>query len=218
LLDKEKIKKEDNTNIYFKIANNLLNYYWSVENVLLSKNEKSNFEKGFTLLNSYQENFQKRNALLKSIVYLQENEKDAKSIVLMDSLLNVHVYKTSKFGNKFFHILGKLSTNAGDKLAMALMKDKSDKIKPSCLDFFVKGKAEKGLYFQATSFIPDYVSSLSQLQLYTTILKVHLSEKASKNQDVWYYVEKKNVELNENSWFNMAYELNDDGTNYISSE
>jgi hypothetical protein len=133
----------------------------------------------------------------------------------MDSLINVHVYKSSKFGNKLFEILGRLSTANGDNMAMVLMKDKPDKSKPSCLNYFVKGKAQSGQYYQATTFIPDYVSSSSQLGLYTTILKEEIIKRKIRLDDGWYFMDNQSVD---NDWGTGVYEEGESGQIWYSNE
>jgi len=150
--------------------------------------------------------------LLANIDSLQKNNHDAVSIALMDSLLNNHVFRFSRFGNKFFEILGRLSTNKGDKMAMLLLKDKSDKTKPDCLNFFVSGKAQKGFYYQATTFIPDYVSSSSQLSLYITILKNEVLKRKIRKYDGWSV-----IDLAEDNWAGFPYEEGENENIFYSS-
>jgi len=191
-LNKEKINKNNNSKKYYRLAKCLLNYYWEqpyeqIHNVVSDKN--SNFNNAFQLLSYFPDGFQKRNALIKNIDSLQRGKKEEITIVLMDSLLNSHILKSSKFGNKLFQVLGRLSTNSGDNMAMLLMKDRADASKPECLDYFVNGKAQSGQYYQATTFIPDYVSSSSQLSLYTTILKNEIIKRKIKQKDGWYIMD-----------------------------
>ena len=217
-LNKDKINKNNNTYKYYNLAKSLLNYYWKQPYKYLdfeASNKNSNFNIAFQLLNYFPDGFQKRNALIKNIDSLQRGKKDEISIVLMDSLLNSHILKSSKFGNKLFEILGRLSTNRGDNMAMVLMKDKSDKAKPSCLNYFVNGKAQSGLYYQATTFIPEYISSSSQLGLYTTILKQEVIKRKGKSNDGWFSMDNSNEDRN---WGTGAYEENEDGNVWYSNE
>jgi hypothetical protein len=54
---------------------------------------------------------------------------------------------------------------------MNLLKDKNDKIKPSCLNLFIRGLLESDRYYEAISYIPEYVSSSNQLMFYTSFIK-----------------------------------------------
>ena len=220
-LNKEKIKKDENAYKYYNLSKSLLNYYWSQpfkpfalhdadQTSFIKKTDE--FDTGFELLSFYPDEFQKRNALLANIDSLQKNNHDAVSIALMDSLLNNHVFRFSRFGNKFFEILGRLSTNKGDKMAMLLLKDKSDKTKPDCLNFFVSGKAQKGFYYQATTFIPDYVSSSSQLSLYITILKNEVLKRKIRKYDGWSV-----IDLAEDNWAGFPYEDGENENIFYSS-
>ena len=217
-LNKDKINKNNNTYKYYNLAKSLLNYYWEQPYKYLDfelSNKNSNFNNAFQLLSYFPDGFQKRNALIKNIDSLQRGKKDEISILLMDSLLNSHILKSSKFGNKLFEILGRLSTNMGDNMAMVLMKDKSDNTKPSCLNYFVNGKAQSEKYYQATTFIPDYVSSSSQLSLYTTILKNELKKRKLNQKDGWFIMDNDN---DDDSWISAAYENGESGNVYYSED
>jgi energy-coupling factor transporter ATP-binding protein EcfA2 len=222
-LNKEKIKTLDNEEQYYNLSKSLLNYYWNQPFKPFATDEEfesgtfkkqtQGFDKGFDFLKTFPDEYQKRNALIINIDSLQRSKKDAITMALMDSLINIHILKSSKFGNKLFEILGRLSTSSGDNMAMVLMKDKPDKAKPSCLNYFVKGKAQARQYYQATTFIPDYVSSSSQLSLYTTILKQEVIKRKNKAFDGWYNADDQSID---NNWGTGAYE--ESGIIYYSSE
>ncbi|MES2837492.1 MAG: ATP-binding protein [Bacteroidota bacterium] len=195
--------------------------------------QKSMFTKSktFQFINSIPKGYVKRNALLVCLDSLQsknhsatayaiaiqasgnkiqelQQNKDPLTYLLLDNLINTQIYTTQKFANGLFEILGRLSTNSTNAVALTLLKDKNDKIKPLCLNYFVEGVAQTGNYYLATSYIPDYVSSSSQLQLYTIILN---------NEAI----------LKERSWltnslftnpFTGKLESDDDGRVYVSSE
>lgn len=223
LLNKEKIKKDDNAYKFYNLAKSLLNYYWNQpfkpfanegnKNNISSKKNTYGFDNGFELLSFFSDEFQKRNAMIVNIDSLQKGNKEAISVVLIDSLINVHVFKSSKFGNKLFEILGRLSTANGDNLAKVLMKDKSDKTKPDCLKFFVSGKAQKGFYYQATTFIPDYVSSSSQLSLYITLLRNEVIKRKIKKNDGWSVMDYPASD----SWTGFPYEDGENDNIFYSS-
>ena len=220
-LNKEKILKNSNIDNYYDLAKSILNYYFTQpfsqsfnEDGLVSKKETLGYDSAFALLNSFQDGFQKRNALIINIDSLQRGKKDAMAISLLDTLLNSYVAKSSKYGNKLFEIFGRLSTSHGDKMAMALMKDKSDKTKPDCLNFFIDGKAQSGNYYQATTFIPEYISSSSELILYTTILKSEVIKRKTKTNDGWSAMDKNYGR----SWMTGEYEEGESDIIYSVSE
>lgn len=214
LLDKEKINKEDNSYKYYNLANSTLNFYWNQPYIYDTtiNNKTSAFTNGFELLNSFPDEFQKRNALVRNIDSLQRKGKDDIALVLLDTLINSKVLKYYKFGNKLFEILGRLSTNSGDKIAMLLMKDKSDKNKPNCLKYFISGKAQSGNYYQAITFIPDYVSSSSQLSLFTTILKHEIIKRKQKQLDGW-----SSMDNSSENWSSFPFEESENENVFYSS-
>jgi hypothetical protein len=220
-LNKEKINKNNNSKKYYRLAKCLLNYYWEQPYKFIYnevENKNSNFSNAFQLLNYFPDGFQKRNALIKNIDSLQRGKKDEISIVLMDSLLNSHILRSSTFGNKLFEILGRLSTNSGDKTAMLLMKDKADAAKPECLNYFVNGKAQSGNYYQATTFIPDYVSSSSQLSLYKTILKNEIIRRKIKQKDGWYIMDYEDNDYDDYDYYFVQGYENGGGSSFTISE
>lgn len=126
----------------------------------------------------------KRNCLVVSIDSLQLRKDETFAIELSDTLLNSYVKRTQKFANSYFKVLGRYATTNSNRIAMVLLKDKSDKVKPSCLNFFINGLLDSDRYFEATTFIPDYVSSSSQLILYSSFIKKE-AKKKMKNYSGW---------------------------------
>jgi hypothetical protein len=129
----------------------------------------------FRLLRQLPDIYEQRNVLLDNIDSLQLQKKELMATTLMDTLLNAYVSKSLKYGNKLFQILGRSCTDAANAIAINLLKDRPDDIKPGCFELFVKGKAESGDYYNALSQIPDYFSSSSHLRLYSIILNRELS-------------------------------------------
>jgi hypothetical protein len=224
LVKREKIKDEDNSYRYYKLMRSLLNYYWSqpvtvetgpAESIIVKGED---YYKGFELLKLFPDAHEQRNALLANIDSLQRGGKDLVAFVLMDSLVKMHLCKSPKFGNKLFEILGRMSTGAGDNLAMGLMKDKSDRIKPVCLNLFLDGKAEAGNYFSTTRFIPDYISSSSQLSIYSRIVKNEALKRRTDLKDGWSGMDHL---IDEDRWLatiSGLYEDSEDGGFYYSTE
>jgi hypothetical protein len=127
---------------------------------------------------------------------------DQFAIELTDTLLNVYVNKNPKFGNSFFKILGRYATINSSRIAMNLLKDKNDKIKPACLNYFINGLLQTNRYYEATTFIPDYVSSSNQLKFYTSFIK-NEARKKTKNYKGWGNLDE------ENNWTDEPFESSD---------
>lgn len=225
-LTKEKLKSQDKAYKYYNLSRSLLNYYFQQpfkpfatreenESQTTFIKETNHYDQAFKLLGCYADPYQKRNALLINIDSLQRGKKETITIALMDTLLNDYILKSSKFGNKLFEILGRLSTTNGDRMAVTLLKDKSDKVKPTCLNLFVLGKAQSDKYYSATTFIPDYMSSASQLSLYTTILRTEAKKRKNTQSDGWYGMDNVNSDYD---WGTGTYEEGEDGNVWISSE
>ncbi len=220
-LQKEKINKEVNSDAYYKLAKSVLNFYLEQpfipieynQDGLSSKSNTGYFDSAFNLLKKFPDAFQKRNALLINIDSLQRGKKEIMTILLLDTLINANIAKTPKFGNKIFEILGRLSTTKGDEIAMKLLKDKNDNLKAACLNFFISGKAQSDKYYQATTFIPDYVSSSTQLSLYSTILKTELTKISLNKKQAW-----PNGISSDEEWLYNAYERDGTGFYYTQEE
>ncbi|HQQ95358.1 MAG TPA: hypothetical protein PLQ93_12440, partial [Bacteroidia bacterium] len=195
LMNKDKFENEDRSPKYYRLARSLVNYYLEQPVQFEDEPEQNRtfseqYTKAFALIALFPNPFQRRNTLLRNIDSLQLANKVAVAISLLDTLINTDVVRTTKFGNQLFVILGRLSTTDGDKLALNLLKDRSDKVKQFCLNYFVQGKSEIGNYFEASTFIPEYVSSSSQLQLYTTIIKSELKRKQEPVLSGWSYMDR----------------------------
>ena len=129
------------------------------------------YQKAFGFMNCMPDLYRRRNILIECIDTLQHHKMDQYALQLSDSLLNRYASKSHKFGNKLFEMLGRYSTNETDKLCMQLMKDKTDKSRPFCFEYFVKGKIYSGNYYNTIQQIPEYVSSTSLLKLYSCFLR-----------------------------------------------
>lgn len=213
LFKKEKTTEiSQNANYYYgEVVNELIAFFAKNEDLkidrkLSSKNKMSIHK----IISKLPENFRKRNAYLISIDSIQNGQiqKSELALSFLDTLLNGYISKSPKYGNKLFELLGRLSTNDGNKIAMNLMKDKNDKVKPSCLDLFIKGMVKSSNYYLATTFIPDYISSSTQLGIYTTFLNCHyyLVTPKLKRWDYFYDGEwssnpLENNEGDENIWY-----------------
>jgi hypothetical protein len=218
-LNKEKIDKENNAYKYYNVSTSLLSYFWS-KGVVSSSNHENNtkwdskWDSAFVFMKTYPNEFQMRNSMLKNIDSLQRQKNEVAYLAILDTLLNGYIVKTPKFGNKIFQILGRLATTEGDRIAMFLMKDKPDNIKPACLNFFVDGISHSGYYYKAITYIPDYISSSSQLSLYTTILRNEIKRNKKIKLDGWSVMDNPI----EDNWTSGAYENSDNDGGIFYSE
>jgi hypothetical protein len=200
LMDRNKLKLEDNHPKYYLLGKSLLLYYW------VQQQSDSARARGFELLKAFPDGFEKRNALLVAIDSLQRYRRTKDAIELLDTLVNRHLVNTQKFGNKLFEILGRLSTADADRLALTFIKDKSDKVKPECMNFFVSGKAYVGNYLKARDAIPAYVSSSTQLNLCTSIVKNEAKRRHTGVDDGWSGLDRIMIE---GDWSSGVFEMNE---------
>ena len=165
----------------------------------------------FKLLESMPESYRRRNCLTDMIDTLQLRKEDRLSLLLMDSLLNTYAGENHKFPNKLFEMIGRCSTNETDKLAIQLMKDKTDKSRPLCLEYFIKGKIHAGNYYGTMQLVPEYVSSSSLLQFYSLCLRREAELQRKVSAAGWA------GELNKVDWELDPYEDAEGGIFFIST-
>lgn len=192
-----KIKGNNENDVYYNLGKKLITYY-------LLKNE---INRAQNILDKFPDAFQKRNAMLLAIDSLQKADNIIVAFAITDSLLNSYIYKKPKYGNKLFEILGRSSTSSCDKIASLLMKDKNDNVKVACLKLLIRGKVFSGNYYNATALIPDYLSSASQLALYTEVLEGDLGIK-QKYRGTWF-------KFQTTPWADMEYEDGEGGGDIV---
>jgi energy-coupling factor transporter ATP-binding protein EcfA2 len=200
VFSKETLNGEDKWT-YTELAEECALYY-ATRSFRDTSAANTNKLKFYSTLSNLPFEYLKRNTIIKTIDSLMSRNMDQFAIELTDTLLNVYINKKPKFGNSFFKILGRYATTNSSRIAMNLLKDKTDKTKPSCLNFFINGLLQTNRYYEATTFIPDYVSSSNQLKFYTSFIK-NEARKKTKNYKGWGNLDE------ENNWTDEPFESSD---------
>jgi hypothetical protein len=107
---------------------------------------------------------------------LQKNDNEKMIYPLLDTLIPEVKIKNT-FGLNLLFVLGKIGSNDAIDLGNKLIKDNEDSKKPRALNRFVSGIASAGYYYRALKYIPDYVSSTSELQLFNQIIHCEILKK-----------------------------------------
>ncbi|MBC7861731.1 MAG: hypothetical protein IAF38_02080, partial [Bacteroidia bacterium] len=131
----------------------------------------SNFPETFKLIKGLKEGYFRRNLLIDIVGELQEKEKEENCFMFLDSLYKEIDFKP-KYGLKLIRLNARFGTQSMFDISLKLIKDAPDKKKPRALQNFIRGVAMNGYYYKAFNYVPDYVSSSNELELYTEILKV----------------------------------------------
>ena len=105
-------------------------------------------------------------------------------------------------------------------ISKKLIKDVKDQIKPRALVLFIRGVAYNGYYHKALHYIPDYVSSSNELELYTEIIKAEVQRqlKEKKRNNPKYYNDYEKYDSPNRNNYGSGDEENAYGESYYSSE
>ncbi len=133
------------------------------------------------LASCFYEPYFRRNTLINIVLKLQEKGPIENSCIYLDSIYK-YVDKEPKYGLKLIQVNAMIGSQALYNLTMKMIKDVNDKQKPRALVLFVKGVAFNGYYYKALGYIPDYVSSSNELELYTEIMKAEVKKRLKVKQ------------------------------------
>lgn len=150
----------------------------------LAQNGKSALS--MRLIQSIQDPFQKRNALLATIHRLVYSSNPEHSFPYLDSMM-VQIDKDPKFGLLLFEALGRMGGDGIMKMAANMVKEVKDESKPRALNLLIKGISSNGNYYKALGYVPAYLSSNSELALKTEILKAEISKRETPQQASFFY-------------------------------
>ena len=174
----------------------------------------SNIMDALKLSSCFYEPYFRRNTLINIVLKLQEKGPIENSCVYLDSIYK-YVDKEPKYGLKLLQANAMVGSQALYNLTMKMIKDVNDKQKPRALILFVKGVAFNGYYYKALGYIPDYVSSSNELELYTEIMKAEVKKRLKVKQklepkyiDPFKYYD----DNNDNSYWGGDYENGQEGT------
>jgi hypothetical protein len=210
LLSREKINEVKDASLIYNLGTAMM--YQQLDLQATDFSDSTLYNAAFKTLSYFPEQYAQRNALLQNINGFQLGKKEIIAVGMLDTLLNRFVARSSKFGVKLFEILGRSSTVAANKIAVNLIKDVSDAKKLVSFEKFILGKADAGDYFDATTYIPDYFSSTSQLRLFNAILKGELKRRAGSSNG-W-----SGANAAQTAFYEADYEDSEEGMIYVTSE
>lgn len=126
-------------------------------------------------------NYELRRNLLLNICYTLQNEGPIENtFVYINELFKVLNTETDA-GSDFFRILGKIGGKNINEIAQSQLRKTPEHLKPQALQNLIKGIAERGNYYEALQYLPDYISESKELSLYNEILKAEIIKRENKN-------------------------------------
>ncbi len=135
-------------------------------------------EESFKVTGSFQNSWDKRNVLIDICSALQHSGPIENTFIYLDTLFK-DIEKRPKFGMKLFRVLGTIGGQPLYNVSMDVFKDIDDKLKPRALNNFIRGIAACGSYYRAYSYIPEYVSRVNELDLYSEIMHAEIVHRFS---------------------------------------
>jgi hypothetical protein len=161
-------------------------------------NNKTN--ESLKLIFCFYEPYFRRNALINTTLKLVKNSVIENSFIYLDSIYK-EIEKEPKYGLKLIQVNAMIGGQEMYNLTTKLIKDSKDTKKPRALVLFVRGVAYNGNYFKAKGYIPDYISSSNELELYTEIMKAEVKRNLkniafSKNKVYNFYTKYDNENIN----------------------
>lgn len=170
-----------------------------------------------TILNKLKAQYVKRNSLIKISNKLQQKGPIENTFVYLDSLFKF-IDTKPKFGFMLFEVLGKIGSQSIYELAGNMIRDIDDKVKFFALKSFIRGVAYTGFYYKAWYYIPGYIASTNELELYNTILKTEIIRILKDKEKIDYelgWEESDYSFYNRNNWMENDFEDSDDSGGYI---
>lgn len=157
------------------------------------------------LLELINDNAKRTNILLEICNELQTKGPIENTFIYLDKLLDGLNHET-KIGMGLFRVLGKIGGKEINQIAQSQLRKTPESLKPQALQNLIKGIAERGNYYEALQYLPDYISSSKELSLYNEILKAEIVKRENKNATNATY----------GNWNDAAFfklDLNSEGTN-----
>jgi hypothetical protein len=148
------------------------------ENLALNNSEP---QKAMDLINSFADNYIKRNVLIDIISKIANTKLSENTFFYYNELANL-IEKDQKYGLKFFKMSGIIGGNSIYNIAKVYLKECRDENKPRAFLLFINGICSNGNYFKAKSFIPEFVSPTTELKLNSEILKSEVQSRIKNNK------------------------------------
>lgn len=138
------------------------------------------FKESLELLSLLKEHYEKQNLLIEICYTLQTEGPIENTYIYLDKLLEGATRETGT-GSGLFRILGKIGGKEINGIAQTKLRKTPELLKPKALQNLIKGIAERGNYYEALQYLPDYISSSKELSLYNEILKAEIIKRENKN-------------------------------------
>ena len=97
----------------------------------------------------------------------------------LDKLLEGSTRETAA-GMGLFRVLGKIGGKEINAIAQTKLRKTPELLKPKALQNLIKGVAERGNYYEALQYMPEYISESKELSLYNEILKAEILKRENK--------------------------------------
>jgi len=131
--------------------------------------ENNRLKESREVLNAFTEDHYRRNTTIDVVYALQEKGPVENSFIYLDTLFS-EIDRENKFGVKLIRVLGMIGSQPLYDLSLKLIKDVNESYKSRAMINFIRGVAYNGFYYKAFKYIPDYISSNKELELYNEIL------------------------------------------------
>ncbi len=120
---------------------------------------------------------------LRVLVGLLRKPGDGKiTFVYLDQLFDLLKVDMDKLSNmKLYMTLGRIGGKEINRLAQMQLRKTTEIMKPQALQNLIQGVAERGSYYEALQYMPEYISESTELGLYNEMLKAEILKNENKN-------------------------------------
>lgn len=154
-----------------------------IKEASISFAKNSGLKESLGILSLIKDNAERKDVLLEICYILQTEGSIENTFVYLDKVFQGSTRETGA-GRGLFRVLGKIGGNKVSTLAQEQLRKTPETLKPKALQNFIKGIAERGSYYEALQYMPEYISESKELSLYNEILKSEIlksENKTSKN-------------------------------------
>lgn len=131
------------------------------------------------LLKLVPENSEKIDLLINICYALQTEGAIEDTFVYLDQLFDIP--KKDKLSNiSLFRALGIIGGKEINGLAQLQLRKTTEIMKPQALQNLIQGVAERGSYYEALQYMPEYISESTELGLYNGLLKAEILKNENK--------------------------------------
>ncbi|MBK9671801.1 MAG: hypothetical protein IPO70_06005 [Bacteroidetes bacterium] len=136
-------------------------------------------KESINLLQFVTDKTEKQDLLLEICNTLQTEGPIENTFVYLDKLLEGSTRETAA-GMGLFRVLGKIGGKEINAIAQTKLRKTPELLKPKALQNLIKGVAERGNYYEALQYMPEYISESKELSLYNEILKAEILKRENK--------------------------------------